>query len=237
MPFLAHAAQKTGIVNNEEPEPQRARVARCCARPGARFTIGVGPSPRAAVSRSHAKVPSDRNPARSHELRICLAAVSLVRWLIEAFGQWLGRTIPVRIRKLLSWFPDDTACVDCLARVRWPEGFVCPACWKGEHWRTGRGLWMCQACERTSVTAETIFDRTRTPLPTWFAAAWFVTAHKNGISARDLRRLLGFGSYETAWLHTIRRAMVRPQPGPALGRGGGRRDLRRRYRPWHRSCW
>ena len=62
------------------------------------------------------------------------------------------------------------------------------------------------------MTAGTIFDRTRTPLSTWFAAIWFVTAQKNGVSARNLQQILGFGSYETAWawLHKIRRAMVRP---------------------------
>lgn len=72
---------------------------------------------------------------------------------------------------------------------------------------------MCCSCARkTSVTAGTIFDRTRTPLSTWFAAMWFVTAHRNGISARNLQQILGFGSYETAWvwLHKMRRAMVRP---------------------------
>jgi transposase-like protein len=72
---------------------------------------------------------------------------------------------------------------------------------------------MCSACNRkTSVTAGTIFDRTRTPLSTWFAAIWFVTAQKNGVSARNLQQILGFGSYETAWvwLHKLRRAMVRP---------------------------
>ncbi|MPZ01004.1 MAG: IS1595 family transposase, partial [Actinophytocola sp.] len=82
-----------------------------------------------------------------------------------------------------------------------------------EYWRTRAGLWMCRSCNRkTSVTAGTIFDRTRTPLSTWFAAIWFVTAHRNGVSARNLQRILGFGSYETAWawLHKIRRAMVRP---------------------------
>jgi hypothetical protein len=62
------------------------------------------------------------------------------------------------------------------------------------------------------VTAGTVFHRTRTPLSTWFAAVWFVTSQKTGVSALGLQRVLGFGSYETAWawLHKLRRAMVRP---------------------------
>ncbi len=65
---------------------------------------------------------------------------------------------------------------------------------------------------KTSVTAGTIFHRSRLPLSTWLAAAWFVCAQKNGVSALGLQRVLGFGSYETAWtwLHKLRRAMVRP---------------------------
>ena len=53
---------------------------------------------------------------------------------------------------------------------------------------------------------------TRTPLSTWFAAVWFITSQKNGVSALGLQRVLGFGSYETAWawMHKLRRAMVRP---------------------------
>jgi hypothetical protein len=73
---------------------------------------------------------------------------------------------------------------------------------------------MCQDCgRRTSVTAGTIFHRTRTPLSTWFAAIWFVTSQKNGISAQGLQRVLGIKSYETAWawMHKLRRAMVRPE--------------------------
>ena len=65
---------------------------------------------------------------------------------------------------------------------------------------------------KTSVTAGTIFHRIRTPLSTWFAAIWFVTATHNGVSAANLQQIMGFGSYETAWawLHKLRRAMVRP---------------------------
>ena len=57
------------------------------------------------------------------------------------------------------------------------------------------------------------FHRSYTPLSTWFAAIWFVTSQKNGVSARGLQDALGFGSYETAWawLHKLRRAMVRPE--------------------------
>jgi transposase-like protein len=124
-----------------------------------------------------------------------------------------GVDYPTTYQELLAWFPDDESCLEYLARLRWPEGFVCPACKATEFWRTGNGLWMCQNCSRrTSVTAGTIFHRTRTPLSTWFAAIWFVTSQKNGISAQGLQRVLGFKSYETAWawMHKLRRAMVRP---------------------------
>jgi hypothetical protein len=124
-----------------------------------------------------------------------------------------GVDYPRTYQQLLTWFPDDAACLEYLAGLRWPGGFVCPGCGWGQFWRTGAGLWMCRQCERkTSVTAGTIFHRTRTPLSTWFAAIWFITSQKNGMSALGLQRVLGFGSYETAWawLHKLRRAMVRP---------------------------
>jgi hypothetical protein len=62
------------------------------------------------------------------------------------------------------------------------------------------------------VTAGTIFDKTRTPLRVWLAAAWYLTNQKQGVSALGLQRVLGLGSYQTAWtmLHRFRRAMVRP---------------------------
>ncbi|MWB98740.1 IS1595 family transposase [Agromyces sp. MMS17-SY077] len=98
--------------------------------------------------------------------------------------------------------------------MRWPDGFVCPGCEGRDFWATGAGLCMCRACgRRTSLTAGTIFHRTRTPLSTWFAAVRFVTSQKNGMSAQSLQRVLGLKSYETAWawMHKLRRAMVRPE--------------------------
>ena len=76
-----------------------------------------------------------------------------------------------------------------------------------------RGLWECVGCRRqTSVTAGTIFQDTRIPLPVWFRAMWWVTTQKNGASALGLQRVLGLKKYKAAWmmLHKLRRAMVRP---------------------------
>jgi ISXO2-like transposase domain/Transposase zinc-ribbon domain len=125
-----------------------------------------------------------------------------------------GRDYPRTYQEFRSWFPDELSCREYLAGLRWPHGFWCPGCGSGGCWRTGTGLWMCAACGlKTSATAGTIFHRSHTPLSTWFAAIWFVTSQKNGVSARGLQEALGFGSYETAWawLHKLRRAMVRPE--------------------------
>jgi transposase-like protein len=70
------------------------------------------------------------------------------------------------------------------------------------------------------VTAGTIFQDTRTPLPVWFRAMWWVTTQKNGASALGLQRVLGLKKYKTAWtmLHKLRRAMVRPGRDLLTGR-------------------
>ena len=124
------------------------------------------------------------------------------------------RAYPGTWSEFLAWFPDEAACTRYLERLRWPEGIVCRACGERRGWRTGAGRWwVCADCSlKTSVTAGTIFNKTRTPLQTWFAAAWFVTSQKHGLSALGLQRALGLGSYQTAWmlLHRLRVAMVRP---------------------------
>jgi hypothetical protein len=76
-----------------------------------------------------------------------------------------------------------------------------------------RGHFWCQQCgHQTSVTAGTLFHDTHKPLRLWFEAMWYVTNQKSGVSALGLQRVLGLGSYHTAWkrLHRLRRAMVRP---------------------------
>lgn len=110
-------------------------------------------------------------------------------------------------------FADEAACREYLVALRWPEGPVCPRCDSKQMWCTKRGLVSCGACgHQTSVTAGTIFHDTRKPLQMWFRAIWWVTSQKTGSSALGLQRILGLGSYRTAWtwLHKLRRAMVRP---------------------------
>ena len=124
-----------------------------------------------------------------------------------------GRDYPFSYAELRAWFRDDDACIDYLEWLRWPDGFVCPRCVSAGGWRMGDRRFWCERCRRrVSVTMGTIFHRTRTPLTVWFAAGWFMTSAKNGVSAKTLHRLLGFGSYQTAWtmLHRFRAAMVRP---------------------------
>ena len=112
------------------------------------------------------------------------------------------------------------------------DGFKCPFCGAvdGGWWQVRDGLRRCAVCRsETSVTAGTIFAGTRTPLVSWFAAIWYVVNQKQGVSALGLQRVLGLGSYETAWawLHKLRRAMVLPGRTSCSRRGGGRRNLRR----------
>jgi transposase-like protein/predicted RNA-binding Zn-ribbon protein involved in translation (DUF1610 family) len=109
-------------------------------------------------------------------------------------------------------FSDEAGCRACLFTLRWPQGFVCPAC-GGQGLAIRRNLWRCANCRReTSVLAGTIFQDSKLPLTIWFRAIWQVTSRKNGISALGLQRVLGLGSYKNAWTlpHKLRRARVRP---------------------------
>jgi transposase-like protein len=128
---------------------------------------------------------------------------------------------PRTLMELEKRFSSEEACREYLWALRWPEGFVCPRCGSGEQWTATRGRRVCSGCGyQATVTAGTIFERTRLPLVLWFRAIWWVTSQKNGASALGLQRVLGLGSYETAWtwLHKLRRAMVRPGRGRLSGR-------------------
>ncbi len=151
---------------------------------------------------------------------------------------------PKTLQEFQAAFPDEQACWEALRRARWPKGFVCPRCGhQASSWISTRRLAQCRRCRyQCSVTAGTVFHRTRIPLLTWFWAIFFVARHKKGISALQLQRDTGVGSYETAWtlLHKLRSALGhRPEArlaglvevdesyvgGPERGRRGGREVL------------
>lgn len=109
-------------------------------------------------------------------------------------------------------FCDESACIEYLYQLRWPEGFSCSKCGHTEYWKSGRGLYICQACEHNqSVTAGTIFHSTKKPLSDWFKALWWFATRKSGVNAINLQDLLGLGSYTTAWkwLQKLRSCTIR----------------------------
>jgi transposase-like protein len=120
---------------------------------------------------------------------------------------------PRSVGEFQAWFSTDGDCLDYLEWLRWPYGFVCERCGNAGCWRMSDGRLRCTACDaRTSVTAGTIFDRTRTPLTVWFTVCWMFASAKGGVSALSVQRTLEIGSYQTAWamLHRLRSVLVRP---------------------------
>lgn len=120
---------------------------------------------------------------------------------------------PQTLSEFEDRFGTEEACLSYLSALRWPDGFICPHCGNSAAWLTRRGLWHCRNCgKQTSVKSGTIFHGSRKSLRLWFRAMWYITNQKYGANALGLQRVLGLGSYHTAWewLHRLRRAMVRP---------------------------
>lgn len=127
---------------------------------------------------------------------------------------------PRTLTEFTRRFSTENACLDYLAQFKWPDGVMCPKCGKQEYKQTKRGLFECGKCKRQfSITSGTIFHGTRKPLTLWFEAMWHITSQKYGANALGLQRVLGLGSYHTAWkwLHRLRRAMIRPNRECLMG--------------------
>lgn len=126
----------------------------------------------------------------------------------------LPKDLPEDLPSFVARFGTDRQCRAYLFRARWPEGFRCAACGHDRAWaHRARLIDECAACgKQHSLLAGTIFEQTKTGLARWFLAIFLVTSSKGGISAMELKRQMGFGSYQTAWswLHKIRKAMVAP---------------------------
>lgn len=123
---------------------------------------------------------------------------------------------PMNILEFQKMFPDETACLKYLERMRWPNGFCCSKCSQvGEPFRILKRprVLKCKACHHeTSITAGTVMHRSKIDVLVWFWAAHLVSTQTPGISALELQRKLGIAHYQAAFqmLHKLRSAMVRP---------------------------
>src|SRR5918912_450301 len=134
----------------------------------------------------------------------------------------LPEDLPQDFMEFNARFGTDEQCREYLFQARWPGGFRCDGCGHGDAYRLRtRLVHECTACgKQHSLLAGTLFEQTKTGLARWFLAIHLVTSSKGGIAAAELQRQLGFGSYQTAWawLHKLRKAMVRPDREPLAGR-------------------
>jgi hypothetical protein len=114
-------------------------------------------------------------------------------------------------------FPDEEACQCFLMQNRWPHGVQCPRCGHDKvadasHYKPF--YWQCRNCAangyRFSVTVGTVFENTNMPLRTWFRIVHMILTAKKGVSALQIHRVIGTGSYRTAWYmcHRIRAGLV-----------------------------
>lgn len=118
---------------------------------------------------------------------------------------------PANQMEFEDMFKTEQDCIDYLLSIRWPHGFECPVCCSIRYWKKNKGRFECSDCHaETTITNGTMFHKSTKPLLIWFRAIWWMIAQKNGVSAKGLQKILGLGSYQTAWtwLHKFRRLMV-----------------------------
>src|SRR5258708_4295415 len=122
------------------------------------------------------------------------------------------------IAQFEATFIDEEACRTYLIARRWPHGVHCPRCGNAKVYALASGYhWQCEACQvngyRFSHIAGTIFENTNKPLREWFRVTHLMLTSKKGISALQIQRVMGFGSYGTAhsMCHKIRAALIEPE--------------------------
>jgi hypothetical protein len=152
----------------------------------------------------------------------------------------LWRDFPKTATEFEKRFATEEDCRAYWIEARWGGKPACARCGSTYVWTIRDGTtFECRDCDhQTSLTAGTVLEKTRKPLKMWFRAVFEVSTRRTGISAMDLMRIMGFGSYKTAWtwLHKLRAALVRPEREPlgpfvqmdeALvgGKGGPHKEL------------
>src|SRR5690348_708163 len=134
----------------------------------------------------------------------------------------------VRIQQMTAaqWekaFPTDEACAAYLRNHRWKEGVRCPRCGNQKVITLAGFRWQCHECNpdgyRFSVIAGTIFENTNKPLRIWFKVIHMMLTAKKGVSALQVHRTMGFGSYRTAWYmcHRIRAGLAKEEFRKLMG--------------------
>jgi len=117
---------------------------------------------------------------------------------------------PMTLLQFQKRYRTEDDCLWALEQMRWPNGFVCSKCGHDDGYRLNRlRIIECTVCKtQTSITAGTIFHKTRVPLINWFWMIFLVARDKGGASGLRLSKQLGM-HYSTVWhiLHKIRRAM------------------------------
>src|SRR6058998_609267 len=120
------------------------------------------------------------------------------------------KPLPKTLLEATRYFSDLDVCIDFVAKLRWPDGPICPRCEGREHsYLTTRRLWKCKACKKQfSVKVGSIFEDSAIPLDKWMIAIWLIANSKNGISSHELGRALGIAQ-KSAWFvnHRISLAM------------------------------
>ena len=109
-------------------------------------------------------------------------------------------------------FSTEQSCYEYLFQMKWPNAFSCHKCNHEAYWVSSKNIYICTRCEHQhSLTAGTIMHQTKKPLRLWFKAMWWFTTRKSGVNAINLKGLLGFGSYGTAWhwMQKLRRCTIR----------------------------
>jgi transposase-like protein len=152
----------------------------------------------------------------------------------------LWRDFPKTATEFEKRFATEEDCRVYWIEARWGGKPACARCGSTYVWPVRGGTtFECRDCDhQTSLTSGTVLEKTRKPLKMWFRAVFEISTRRTGISAMDLMRIMGFGSYKTAWtwLHKLRAALVRPEREPlgpfvemdeALvgGKGGPHKEL------------
>ena len=123
-------------------------------------------------------------------------------------------------------FHDEAKAAAHMEADRWVDGVFCPLCGSINVHRMGgktqAGMFLCNDCrEKFTVRTGTVFERSHIPLHKWLMATHIMAASKKSVSALQLQRMLGLGSYRSAWFmcHRIREAMKPATVGPIGGQG------------------